>query len=533
MQKLLLMTTICAVSLSGCAFRTQTVGMAVDHNEFVAQATNRQTVLNILRASHREPMHFTRLSQVRGTMRLESNLGLSTVIGGGSGSIATTNDGMGVTTQSVDTDSFGATNYTPSFSVQVNTGTDFDIAIEDDEEFYRGIINPLADTTVVHYLRQGLPRDLLTFLLVNQIDFYAYIVPPKGRENSIAERNRRIRLENLRNIPDDEDEDFDFEIVARCWQLDTRVNTTKQRTISFPELSTIANIDGEVLARIRSAPGAEPAADRLPDDRQMEPGQTSRNAPSYQYGFPAGRRLALTLAEARNSECAGIYSSLFQLFANSTEVERALLGSFENGAGELIDNLFTANAVSELADEGLSIEEFEFGGRPTVESSSSVGEELTGAGAPTAHVPNFFDRALSPTLRARGYHAHLEAELSLRSVQGIIYYLGEYARTSENRPLLRSGNPRQECFRGELQPGRGDASHCLPILTIGAAHEITNTRFVEVEYRGNHYAVPLSGQLLNRTAGRSSQVISLVHQLLNLHRSAENLPSTPLVRISN
>ena len=55
--------------LGGCAFRTQATGMAVDYNDFVAQTTNRQTVLNILRAREREPMHFTSFSEVFGQIR--------------------------------------------------------------------------------------------------------------------------------------------------------------------------------------------------------------------------------------------------------------------------------------------------------------------------------------------------------------------------------------------------------------------------------------------------------------------------------
>jgi len=37
----------------------------------------------------------------------------------------------------------------------------------------------------------------------------------------------------------------------------------------------------------------------------------------------------------------------------------------------------------------------------------------------------------------------------------------------------------------------------------------------------------------NFEAGRSPQVITLVQQMLNLHRSAKDLPSTPVVRVVN
>jgi hypothetical protein len=74
----------------------------------------------------------------------------------------------------------------------------------------------------------------------------------------------------------------------------------------------------------------------------------------------------------------------------------------------------------------------------------------------------------------------------------------------------------------------------LPILRVVEVRELlASERFVEVQYRGRRYAVPLSGARLNARAGRSSQTIDLVQQLLNLNRSARDLPSTPLLRVAN
>jgi hypothetical protein len=55
----------------------------------------------------------------------------------------------------------------------------------------------------------------------------------------------------------------------------------------------------------------------------------------------------------------------------------------------------------------------------------------------------------------------------------------------------------------------------------------------DVSYRRRRYAVPLSGAEIGPEAGRSSQTISLVQQLLNLHRSSKDLPVTPVVRVAN
>jgi hypothetical protein len=47
------------------------------------------------------------------------------------------------------------------------------------------------------------------------------------------------------------------------------------------------------------------------------------------------------------------------------------------------------------------------------------------------------------------------------------------------------------------------------------------------------YGVPLSGARLSAEAGRSSQTVDLVQQLLNLNRTSKDLPTTPLVRVAN
>src|SRR5215475_7608776 len=105
---------VAAFVCAGCAFRPQTTRMAVDQNDFVAQTTNRQTLLNVLRAREREPIHYTTFGPVSGTMRATGGAGLNPVINGDSGSLTTTNTG---------TTNRGATGDTTS-TVATNTVTD-------------------------------------------------------------------------------------------------------------------------------------------------------------------------------------------------------------------------------------------------------------------------------------------------------------------------------------------------------------------------------------------------------------------------
>lgn len=110
----------------------------------------------------------------------------------------------------------------------------------------------------------------------------------------------------------------------------------------------------------------------------------------------------------------------------------------------------------------------------------------------------------------------------MRSVEGLINFLGEYFRTVNERPLAHG-----RCEDGE-------ARYCIPPVVIRPAEEAGDIDpFITVDYKGKRYVVPLGGEDIRTSGGFSSQVIGLVQTMLNLHRSAKDLPSTPLVRVIN
>src|SRR5207302_946684 len=73
------------------------------------------------------------------------------------------------------------TNITPTVGLQVNTGTDFKVAANTTDDFYKGILTPVTPALVVHYLRQGFPADLLSHLLIGRLEYGAEITAPGGK----------------------------------------------------------------------------------------------------------------------------------------------------------------------------------------------------------------------------------------------------------------------------------------------------------------------------------------------------------------
>lgn len=434
--------TMLLCASTGCAFRPQVSGMAVEYNEFVAEATNRQTVVNILRARSREPLHFTSFSKVLGTARVEGTAGLDLAANGnggeqlpGGGSFATSKRTL------------GATNWTPKLGVRINSGTDFEIGINATDDFWKGITTPVAPATIVHLLRQGWERDLISYLFVQKIDFAGRISDPSGKVVAT------LPLRVLRNAPDYEWTVAPFTSLVQCRTLYYGLSETAERS-----------------------------------------------------------EFAITFSE--NMEV-------------SESIRREACRSFEQGLrDEFQKGLQTQNVrLPELAQQQMShppsartaTDADPFRGRANYLSGASTGSNATLPNGAGFTATNYFQ-----DLVPAGYKTELLIDVSMRSVEGMINYLGEYVRKVNERPLAYG-----RCDDGQYR-------QCIPLIVIKPADEAGNVEpFISVEYKGQRYIVPLSGEDIRTGAGYSSQVIGLVQTMLNLHRSAEDLPSTPLVRVIN
>lgn len=135
-----------AMAVSACAFAPQMGRVAVDHNRMVARSTDELTLLNIVRASHRFPLHFTAISSVNGnvTAGTGGNLGLDL-----DPRVDPTSAGLGV---------------------NVETSPGFQASVLATEKFQRGIQTPLAPELLAYYLGEGWRDGLLLALAVERVE---------------------------------------------------------------------------------------------------------------------------------------------------------------------------------------------------------------------------------------------------------------------------------------------------------------------------------------------------------------------------
>ena len=434
--------TLLLCASTGCAFRPQVSGMAVEYNEFVAEATNRQTGINILRARSREPLHFTSFSKVLGTARVEGNAGLDLAVNGNGGEQLPQAGGFATSRRTL-----GATNWTPRLGVRINSGTDFEIGINATDDFWKGITTPVAPATIVHLLRQGWERDLISYLFVQKIDFAGRITDPSGKVVAT------LRLGALRNAPDYEFTVPLFTNLIKCRTLYYALSETAERSefvITFSENVEVSE-------------------------------------------------------SVRREACARFEQGLRDEFQKALQDQNVRLAEPGQREGSDLPSAPTANDVDP------------FRGRPNYVAGASTGPGATSPNGAGFTATNYFQ-----DLVPAGYETELVIDVSLRSVEGMINYLGEYVRTVNERPLAYG-----RCEDGEFR-------QCIPLIVIKPAAEAGNVEpFITVDYKGERYIVPVSGEDIRTGAGFSSQVIGLVQTMLNLHRSAEDLPSTPLVRVIN
>jgi hypothetical protein len=128
------------------------------YNVNVERSNNDLLLMNMVRAGEHMPLMFTGVQVVRGSGQITNSIG----IGNTSGNTVSAQVG----TQAI----FGWTNaVTPQASLAATDGFNFDVAILDTAEFYKGLLTPVVPQTFDFYLGQGIPPELLLNLLVERI----------------------------------------------------------------------------------------------------------------------------------------------------------------------------------------------------------------------------------------------------------------------------------------------------------------------------------------------------------------------------
>lgn len=127
--------------------KTPITNFALDYNRAIADARNQMILLNIVRASNREPMHFTAMSSVEATLSVGAEAGTGFEFAKGP-----------------------AAAYSPSITLSSSYAPTFTVVPLNTNDFATGILRPASSAGIKLFLSQGWRQELLAALLIERIE---------------------------------------------------------------------------------------------------------------------------------------------------------------------------------------------------------------------------------------------------------------------------------------------------------------------------------------------------------------------------
>jgi hypothetical protein len=139
--------SISALLVAGCALQQPTPKIAVDYNRDFAKSRNEMLLLNVLRAAAREPLQFSTMGTVSGSVGngAELSLPFNNLIGAGAGVIS------------------------PTLKVTDSVNPSVTITPLASKEFATGILSPIRTETIQLFLHNGWDAEFLLPLVVGAV----------------------------------------------------------------------------------------------------------------------------------------------------------------------------------------------------------------------------------------------------------------------------------------------------------------------------------------------------------------------------
>lgn len=206
--------------LNACSHGVQITEHADDYNDTVEQVENQMMLKNVIRASMRMPLHFTRIATFDGS--LSSKFSSGSFANPGIGGDASAQTEIYKLTPSVETSS------SPKFNMQVLAS----------DKFFRGIMTPVRFDELKFFVEQGWPLDFIMLLFVEAID--------------VNSADGKTKYCEIRNDPLHDDSWVAFqkaiEVIERLGTI-----TSKSKYEDFGPIFTAANLSAEDLIDLRAA----------------------------------------------------------------------------------------------------------------------------------------------------------------------------------------------------------------------------------------------------------------------------------------
>ncbi len=446
------------LALAGCGGVDQFSDRAFAYNQQAETIKEQEFLVNVMRAAYREPLQFSDFTQVTGQASISGTAAFTLPISTFPANLSKT--------------------FTASPSATLSGNQSFTIANLNTQEFYEGILSPIPMSSIDYYMQADYPKALLLTLFVQRIE----LRPQPGEGATVAFDNTYVGDQYAR-----------FEAVLQAAiDLGLTTETVAAAQPVGPPLTAAQLPDLKYLTAL-SANGTklttyefEGGKSKPPDPRL----NAAQKAAFARQGVSEYYRLVAVAQKAHfcfeTDEPGGEMSPRAKAQAN--QVLRA--------AGVLHDGMTLDNVKIPPSDVCGA----------TANSTSDDGDESAGRMVE-------FEVTSGTAAADRKY----EIVISTRSVESIMYYLGEWARAELH---IDPGLPAMAPPR--VATGRG--TDALFVVAQSCRQDLPN---IVAAYDGSPYciAVDPSGQ------DRSAQVMEIVSQLFALNNSAKNLPASSLISV--
>jgi hypothetical protein len=404
-------------------------------------------------------------------------------------------------------------------------GPTFTVPVLDTQEFYQGILQPLSPQIIDYYVKQGYHPQILFNLFVSSVDVIATTSPGCERFTFKNDVRDEVEFGQFQALSD--------YLISSGFTTE-RINETRSFGPAIPT-DNPEQAAKMVEAYSRAAAAGLEFGRARRQAEQDSPNQLTlqKRGSRYRFCFTRSIEQAPTwlggletqaycgLANMQSPRMTPAQTKVAQ--ARAAQARRCGIVIGEQGGGE--------GGTSQFFDIKLSAPVLQRIGQIRIDHGRNY------------HSPeNFF-----PVERFR--NKDVTFRFHVRSVEGILYYLGEVTRQNLN---LESDNPRIVQIKTNLRYGTIPPRECdtattekksdlisltarrpndrwsyscenLFMLEVGAQPDA----FYTVTYDNITYSIPND----RARAGRTLQVLELVKQLLALHTSAKTLPQSSVFSI--
>jgi hypothetical protein len=492
---------LCACSVPTAAVRSQ----VVSYDDAIEDITNKLLVLNILRAKDKAPLHFDEIPSIHESIQATGSLAFTIPYG-------------------PRPPSWTRNSFAPGVSLQVSPS--FEIDHLDTKDFVTGLASPIDPKFVKYWLDRGLDRRIVLLLFFSAVD----IVDADSHSTIRIRNSPGDALDALDQAASDStgedlrcDQQSDFQHYLRF--INTLTTFSANSYVERRKLADGIQIESE-------PPGAKAGADSAIKDLATI---ATLDPTKFQWVREANKNTYTIYAissEPKTALCDSGYqlSTSPETPTHQTPCSTTVFNAPVESGADQYRKLTFSPAGKRASKRSPFCEIFDKAVRTRETSPATPGAGDTGATA--------------TALR-----------LEIRSVGEIIQFLGDLLEYQENLAKLHKQHPQLPVtLNNPLTFG-----YCLANKIAGCndvffnlRHDDCNTRF-SLNYRHRKYSVPNYNAPDDSEDGSSSgscpaefnpggngptpakdhtlEILAVVHQLVDLQKSAQDIKETPYIQV--